>query len=539
MTPTEVQEHLTRWRDGRANESLSVLLKWQRNRAYAISASLLGAGAEAEDAVQQAFVKLLSRTHGFDSPDDFKVAVYRAVVQCAIDLRRSLSARNRAEKNMPPPRSKVDSTPDSVAEKKEALVLLRDALTELPEQQQAMVVLCCQEGLSLRAAADAMGMKRETLRDHLKRSLMLLRRKLSQRGVMLSFVGLIGLFKSTAAVEAPTALLTVLDASLSGVPCAAVKAAGIAVIDPSHLVVEAGLSGATAVASTTTPMVASLVKLAPFAAATAACVLVVGGLMGARETLESPTLPEAEVVSTPTPLVVATPDAPKDVPAVVSDPAYPAPAKREQLTREVAGDASATGMKAGAVDAAVPPSSRSTNPFGDPLAEEDANRPNEADGDVGDEAGVRIAPTRPGTKVSKVTQNATATVSFGNGKRTSSVTVGGFRLVAGTNGNVAATAPAKLPPGRLPENVRSVAEKCTQPPLRITQAIRVERPDGTRVYTIVGMSDNKAFRVSIHESDNGAKLTQKPKPLDSEQKPTRPTGTPKPPPMNTGESSEF
>src|SRR5437764_12536348 len=95
-------ERLNAWRSSGNPEVLGQLIKWQRDRAYATALRILGNRDDAEDAVQQASIKLMSRTHGFDNPEQFRLTVYRAVVQCALDMARANRIRTKLEKAMSP-----------------------------------------------------------------------------------------------------------------------------------------------------------------------------------------------------------------------------------------------------------------------------------------------------------------------------------------------------------------------------------------------------------------------------------------------------
>ena len=113
---------LERWRSSRDAEALGELLKWQRDRAFATALRILGRAADAEDAVQEAFAKLLSRTSGFEGQEELRIAVYRAVVQCALDMVRSDRARARREEAM---RDRVQpsmSDPEKKLEQKDAII---------------------------------------------------------------------------------------------------------------------------------------------------------------------------------------------------------------------------------------------------------------------------------------------------------------------------------------------------------------------------------------------------------------------------------
>ncbi|GMV79244.1 MAG: hypothetical protein AMXMBFR7_04280 [Planctomycetota bacterium] len=241
--PTWISERLDRWRSNQDAVALGELLKWQRDRAYATSARLLGDGPDAEDAVQQAFLKLLSRRQGFEHARAFQASVYRAVVQCALDLARARQTRSQREADMRNVMQHAGATPAALAEQAELQLLLREAFGNLDPQQQALVTLCCQEGLTLADAAAVLEMPRETARDRFARALNDLHGFLRKRGVALSLLLLAGLFQSTSVLAAPSALCAALDASLPGRPCSEVAAAAQAPAHAARVLTEAGLSG--------------------------------------------------------------------------------------------------------------------------------------------------------------------------------------------------------------------------------------------------------------------------------------------------------
>lgn len=239
-----VAQRLARWRESREPEALGDLLKWQRNRAYAIALRILERGADAEDAVQQAFIKMLTRTHGFTDADDFKVAVYRAVVQCALNLLQSQRSRGNAEKVMSYGRHNLPDAPQSpagIAENAEALQMVRSELNEMNPEDRALVVLCCQEGLSVSAASEVLSVKRETVRDRLARALSELRARLNKRGVSLSLLLLIGMLQKDGAVSAPASLCAALDKALPGSSCTSIAGESATQQTAAKILAEAGL----------------------------------------------------------------------------------------------------------------------------------------------------------------------------------------------------------------------------------------------------------------------------------------------------------
>ncbi|MBI3832228.1 MAG: sigma-70 family RNA polymerase sigma factor [Planctomycetes bacterium] len=234
-------QRLERWRSARDGEALGELLKWQRVRAYATAQRILRQDSDAEDAVQQAFLKLLSRSEGFENERAFKAAVYRAVVQCALDLARARQARNGRERSMENVHAAAATPAQRSAEQAEALRWLHEELGSLSAEDRAVVTLCCQEGLNLAEAADVLGAPRETLRDRLARTLHGLRARLKKRGASLSLLLLVGLLHQGQAHAAPAGLAAALDAALPGAGCAKIAAAGAAPLQASAVLAQAGI----------------------------------------------------------------------------------------------------------------------------------------------------------------------------------------------------------------------------------------------------------------------------------------------------------
>ncbi len=229
MTHLSREELLQRWRLENSLDALGELLKTQRDRAYSIAARLTASGADAEDAVQEAFIKLFSRRKGFDDLEQFDLSVYRAVVQCSLDARRS--ARRRAAREERAGRMAAETHPGSDAtendmsesEMQELRTRLRTAVADLPEEQRAPAVLCYYHGMSEVQAAEVLAVPRTTLRRRLSEALVDLRKRVGQGGV-LSAALLMSLLGGEETLAAPASLCSALDATLPGRPCAEIPA---------------------------------------------------------------------------------------------------------------------------------------------------------------------------------------------------------------------------------------------------------------------------------------------------------------------------
>ncbi|MHC4915644.1 MAG: sigma-70 family RNA polymerase sigma factor [Planctomycetota bacterium] len=236
-------ERVRTWNSSRSPEALGELLKWQRDRAYAIARRILGSEADAEDAVQEAFTKLLAAAPEFGSADEFRAIVIRSASQRAIDLARKLKARGSLEKAMRREGLAASGPASAGAERAEALEALQTELASVAPEDRALLALCCQESRRVSEAAHDLGMARETARDRLKSILSDLRGRLSRKGIGLALLPLVALLGEGRGARAGEALCSGLDAALPGASCASVPAAAAAVTSPATLLSELGLAG--------------------------------------------------------------------------------------------------------------------------------------------------------------------------------------------------------------------------------------------------------------------------------------------------------
>ena len=230
-------ETLGLWRNERRTEALGELLKSQRNRAYSVALRITSSPAEAEDAVQDAFIKLLSRTHGFDDQEAFELSVYRAVVQCALDTVRKTRRRKTHETPLDELQtSSTSKTGDghvsgadridahSELEQQEATTLLRQAVSELSDEERAPVVLCYYQGLSVVQTAKTLDVPRETIRARLERALNRLKLALKKNNKEMSAAVIVLLLWRDGTLAAPASLCAALDKALPGKACHAIAA---------------------------------------------------------------------------------------------------------------------------------------------------------------------------------------------------------------------------------------------------------------------------------------------------------------------------
>src|SRR6188768_2419528 len=143
-----------------------------------LGARIMGNQADAEDVVQEAYVKAYrALTAGeFDRRASVNTWLYRIVVNGAIDAKRSRNRRAEASDEQ------VDPGWDGAARAEARLALseLDDWLQALPAEQRAALVLQSMEGLNNTEIAQVMGVSEGAVEQRLVRARATLRQKREQ-----------------------------------------------------------------------------------------------------------------------------------------------------------------------------------------------------------------------------------------------------------------------------------------------------------------------------------------------------------------------
>ena len=141
-----------------------VLVRRHLARATAIARRLLGNIDDAEDLVQEAFMRALDRIASFDATRAFAPWFYRLLINTGINARKS-----RALRATEPERGDVatrGANPLEFTERKEIRERFAAALGALSPRQRLVVSMFEVDGLSTAEIAEALGISRETVRWH-------------------------------------------------------------------------------------------------------------------------------------------------------------------------------------------------------------------------------------------------------------------------------------------------------------------------------------------------------------------------------------
>jgi RNA polymerase sigma-70 factor (ECF subfamily) len=158
-------------------EAYGSLVSRHMRRAFAVAYRILEHREDAEDVVQDSFMRALERIDQLDRRRPFRPWLLRIVVNQALNFRRARGIRTTA--------SLSDSAraggplPDRQAEDTDLRRRLRAALDMLPEKQRTVVQLADLEGLTSGEIGRIMDLADGTVRWHLHEARKALRRALA------------------------------------------------------------------------------------------------------------------------------------------------------------------------------------------------------------------------------------------------------------------------------------------------------------------------------------------------------------------------
>lgn len=162
-------------------ESFRQLVERYQNRAHSIALGVIGSKEDAEDIVQEAFLKAFRNLSSFRGQSSFYTWFYRIVFNLAIDLSRK--RYRRSESNVGD-HSSMDAlthhssgdasdflgsvpNPDQVLQRNDISKGIRKALDNLSAEHRAVIILREIEGLSYSEISDVVGCSKGTVMSRL------------------------------------------------------------------------------------------------------------------------------------------------------------------------------------------------------------------------------------------------------------------------------------------------------------------------------------------------------------------------------------
>lgn len=181
-----IAELVERFREG-DEKAFNELVRLFEKKIYAYSYQMLGNHTEADEVLQETFVRLVKNISRLRADANFSSFVFRIATNLCIDLIRK---RQRKTINIEEGElgttgsyqlelSRSIPTPEQLHERKELMELINKAISELPPRQQATIILHDIEGYSKAEVAGIMECPQATVRSNLHIARSKVKKKLS------------------------------------------------------------------------------------------------------------------------------------------------------------------------------------------------------------------------------------------------------------------------------------------------------------------------------------------------------------------------
>lgn len=183
----EIQQLVLTGRWHEARERYAALVTRHQRRAVRLACYYLRDSAEADEAVQDAFVKAFSHLSSFDRTRSFEVWFTRILVNSCLDRVKARKRRMRwqvalGDGSTPyepvaatPAGGTTGASPESVMLRRERARQLLLAIRQLPTRQRTVIMLSHLDGRTTREVSEMTGLSESTVRVHLFRGLRKLR----------------------------------------------------------------------------------------------------------------------------------------------------------------------------------------------------------------------------------------------------------------------------------------------------------------------------------------------------------------------------
>lgn len=161
------------------------LMRQHNRRLFRVARSILRDDAEAEDALQEGYIKAYRAMSGFRGDARLSTWLTRIIVNQALESRRRRPAeveeQSDSEASAEPAERSAPDTPESLAMRNDLRRLIEGAIDDLPDNYRNVFMLRAVEGLSVNETAASLDISEANTKIRLLRARALLRESLGLR----------------------------------------------------------------------------------------------------------------------------------------------------------------------------------------------------------------------------------------------------------------------------------------------------------------------------------------------------------------------
>lgn len=175
----EVEDETVKRLKNGDEEALDEVLKLYWSTLLRYAQRILPDGDQAEDVVQEAFVKLWDRRGTWRLKRSLRPVLFRIVRNAALNEKRRTTTFNDWAERFPGSEKDPDPSPLEEAEGSDMRAIVREAVDSLPERRREIFLLVRFHHLSYRETAETLGIQPQVVANQVSRALKDLREKLS------------------------------------------------------------------------------------------------------------------------------------------------------------------------------------------------------------------------------------------------------------------------------------------------------------------------------------------------------------------------
>ncbi|MFC1588451.1 sigma-70 family RNA polymerase sigma factor [Planctomycetota bacterium] len=205
-------------------DPITVVTEWQQHM-YSLAHQMLGNDADAADATQEIFIRVLERLSQYSPTGSFKAWMYQLGTNVVLNYIRDNRLRKTREETAAM-ETKTNGN-DYRPEEKELEAALRAHLADLPEDWRAALVLHYYHGLTQVEAATVLNVPRSTLQSRLQKGLESLQAGLKQFGFITAVPAMEYAMQNAAPLQVPTQVGSALMAQTAKATAGKVAVAAI------------------------------------------------------------------------------------------------------------------------------------------------------------------------------------------------------------------------------------------------------------------------------------------------------------------------
>ncbi len=167
--------------------SFEVLMRRHNQRLYRIGRAILRNDADAEDLMQESYIRAYQNLSKFEGRAKFSTWLSRIAVNEALARKRSLARREEIEPMVDPQSDRAknfperSASPEQQVSAKEMRGLLEDAIDSLPDQYRTVIMLRDIQEMETAETAETLDITEQNVKTRLHRARALLRKRLYMR----------------------------------------------------------------------------------------------------------------------------------------------------------------------------------------------------------------------------------------------------------------------------------------------------------------------------------------------------------------------